>query len=163
MDRRHFYKSGFLGAPGTRVLTADELERLQGELLYMLREVTAAFDRGGLRYTLGGGSVLGALRHRGFIPWDDDIDINMPRADIDRLHERFDELLGDGYVLCSPQRCRKHGMAHIQIKKKGTVYKSFNELNKPDTGLYLDVFPIENTFDSRVLRTIHGVLCLASG
>ena len=65
-------------------LTLDDIKRLQ---LDMLKAVARVCDRHGLRYFLAYGTLLGAVRHGGFIPWDDDIDIILPRPDYDRLVE----------------------------------------------------------------------------
>lgn len=58
---------------------------VQHELLNLLIELDALFEKEGLRYSLCGGTLLGAIRHKGFIPWDDDIDIAMPRPDFERF------------------------------------------------------------------------------
>ena len=64
----------------------------QKQLLGLLREVDALCRRNGLRYVMAGGSLLGAVRNKGFLPWDDDIDIYMPRDDWNRLTELQDQL-----------------------------------------------------------------------
>ncbi len=63
------------------------LQETQQIYLELMKELDAICTENGLRYDLGGGSLLGAVRHKGFIPWDDDIDINMPRPDYERLLE----------------------------------------------------------------------------
>ena len=63
-------------------LTPNEIK---AEELAMLVEFEDLCRREGLRYSLAGGTLLGAVRHKGFIPWDDDIDVSMPRPDFDRL------------------------------------------------------------------------------
>ena len=60
-------------------------KEIKAELLAMLTEFDALCKREGLRYSLAGGTLLGAVRHKGFIPWDDDIDLAMPRPDYERL------------------------------------------------------------------------------
>ncbi|MBQ7678472.1 MAG: LicD family protein [Butyrivibrio sp.] len=163
IDHRHFYKTGFVGAPGTFELSGEELHRVQDALCRMLADVMAACDELHISCTLGGGSVLGCIRHGGFIPWDDDIDLNMTRRDFCLFASQFDRTLGRRYILCGPAGGRRHGMAHYQIKRRGSVYRSFNELNKPDVGLYLDLFLIENTPDNALLRSLHGILCMGFG
>lgn len=63
-------------------LTPNEVK---AEELAMLVEFGDLCKREGLRYSLAGGTLLGAVRHKGFIPWDDDIDVSMPRPDFDSL------------------------------------------------------------------------------
>ncbi len=162
-DRRHFFKTGFRGAPGTFELSKEQLEDLQHALFFMLRDFIEVFEKEGIFYTLSGGSVLGAIRHKGFIPWDDDIDINMPRKDFEKLKRVFEKELGDKYVLCAPEIGENYGMSHVQIKKKGTVYKAFNELKMKNTGIFIDIFVLENTYDHPVKRKFHGYMCLAFG
>ncbi|WP_408072096.1 phosphorylcholine transferase LicD [Butyrivibrio sp. JL13D10] len=162
-DKRHFFKTGFRGAPGTFELNDEQLKRLQQTLIEMLKDFVEVFEQEKIFYTLSGGSVLGAIRHGGFIPWDDDIDINMPRKDFEHLKKVFDEKLSDKYVLCGPEFGRGYGMSHVQIKKKGTTYKAFNELTMEDTGIFIDIFVLENTYDNHFKRKIHGYWCLMLG
>ncbi len=70
-------------------VTGEKLCALQGVLLQMLRDVDSVCSRHGIPYTLGGGSCLGAARHQGFIPWDDDLDINMTREGYRRFAEAY--------------------------------------------------------------------------
>ena len=65
-------------------LSDEEVKNIQIELL---DEFVSVCNELGMYYTLGGGTLLGAIRHKGFIPWDDDIDVLMPRPDYDRLLE----------------------------------------------------------------------------
>lgn len=61
------------------------LKDMQAVCLQLLKEFDVLCKQNGLRYDLGGGTLLGAVRHQGFIPWDDDIDVNMPRPDYERM------------------------------------------------------------------------------
>lgn len=164
-DTRHLYKNGFKNSPGIRYLDGDELKKFQNVLLSILKDFVVVAERNKLMYTLGGGSALGAVRHHGFIPWDDDIDVMMSRKDYNRFRSIFDQELGEEYIFCSPEDGRGHGLAHSQIKKKGTVYRSFNELSKSDEecGIGIDIFVLEIVPDNPILRLLHGTLCLAAG
>ena len=162
-DRRHFFKAAFRGAPGTFELSEAELLSLQGLLKDMLQDLLDVFEREKIFYTLSGGSVLGTIRHGCFIPWDDDIDLNMPRKDFEHLKAVFDRTLGDKYELCAPETCPEHGMTHVQLRKRGTVYRGFNELGKSSAGVPVDIFVLENVSDNALIRRLHGMLCLAAG
>ena len=66
----------------------SELQELQNKEAEILQAIHDACEKLGLRYTLIFGSLLGAVRHKGFIPWDDDVDIYMPREDYDIFMEK---------------------------------------------------------------------------
>ena len=76
-----------------------EADALKVRLLEVFRFAKELFQRHNLRYIGCGGTVLGAVRHKGFIPWDDDIDLYMPRKDYERLLGMKDEFKGSGYEL----------------------------------------------------------------
>ena len=79
------------------------LERLHGQLLGIMRDIDAVCRQHGITYWLDGGTALGARRHGGFIPWDDDVDLGMPREDHERFLQIAPEALGEGYVVSNPR------------------------------------------------------------
>ena len=158
-DRRNILKKGFDSNDKVIKLHDDDLKKMQRILLMMLKDFDAIAKKYGIEYTLSGGSVIGALRHQGFIPWDDDIDINVTRENYEKIKKAFRSYRGNKYKLYLPEEDPGHGMSLPQIKLSDTVYKSFIELSKEDKdcGICLDIFVIENTFDNKLLRTIHGI------
>lgn len=163
IDSHAQFKMKFRKLDNMHTLTDCELKRLQNVELGMFRDFLAVAEKYDIAYSMSGGTALGTVRHKGFIPWDDDIDINLTRKSYKRFKAIFDEELGGKYELWAPELGRNHGLAHVQIKKKGTVYKSFNELSKSDNEIYIDIFIQENVPNNVILRKLHGFLCLAFG
>lgn len=163
-DSRFFQKTAF-DEKKIHMINSRELAELKSVLLKMLSDFINVCEKNGISYSLGGGSVLGAVRHHGMIPWDDDIDVILFRKDYSKFISVFENELSDNYVLCAPQIGNDHGMAQTQIKKKNTIFRSFNELTKADDncGIYIDIFIAENVPDSFALSVIHGIICLAFG
>ena len=98
----------------------SDLRRMQHRMTEMLRVIDAICRRHGLRYWLCSGTLLGAVRHEGYIPWDDDLDIEMMRPDYDRLMEILPRELPEDMALQTPfrnERLRPHFRASRHLHR----------------------------------------------
>ena len=136
----------------------DMLRQLQQVILTIADDIIDFCESHGINYELGGGSVLGALRHQGFIPWDDDIDINMPRSDYDRFFKEFAAAFPDKYSLHSVECTPGYRSWGGKVRLNGTTLKDKEDIYTNDCGVWIDIFPIENTYDNPILRWWHGVI-----
>lgn len=141
-------------------LGEEALRKCQQLLLEIADDITAVCDDNGINYSLSGGTALGAVRHQGMIPWDDDVDLNMFRADIDRFLRAFRERFGDKYWIHTPEETKHYGLLFIRVRLKGTVMRGREDQDTDECGIAVDIFPYENTYDLKALRILHGVLCL---
>lgn len=149
--------------PNLKVLDDSELHQLQGVLFDMLRDFDLFCRRNQIEYSLAGGSMLGAVRHGGFIPWDDDVDLLMSRQDYDRLRDCFEQQMGDEYWLHTPEDTHNYGLGMARVRKKGTLCRSREDVYNDECGVYIDIFIMENTYNFVPLRYIHGFLSLSVG
>ena len=132
--------------------TLDELHQIELEIL---TDFDKLCQENNLTYFLTGGTMLGAVRHKGFIPWDDDIDVGMPRKDYDKFIEIAPKILGEKYLLDCFEYNKKYYLPFAKIKKNNTI---FDEGFYPDgfmhKGIYIDIIPFENVdeinFDLRL-------------
>ena len=135
-------------------LDDEGLKRYQAELLKMISDVFKFFDEHGIQYSLSGGSILGAVRHKGFIPWDDDVDINIPRESYDKLVALFetDQDFSSHYYLQSPKTHPELGLHVSQIRKKGTVARRKYDYAAKECGISIDLYIVEYVFDQTIKR-----------
>ena len=163
VQRRQHFDMSQRDAGGRRpgvVLSAAERGELQQVLLAMLDDVIGVCERRGIRCFLVGGTALGAIRHRGFIPWDDDADIAVFRRDHARLLAALGEERPARYEVQSPEHTAHYPSLITRIRLRGTEAMSREDLWTDHGGVALDVFVIENVFDSAVFRLIQGAMSI---
>lgn len=134
--------------------------KLQTTLLSIYDDVVAVCIKHSLSCYLVGGSALGAVRHHGFIPWDDDFDIAMSRKDYQKFQKVFEQELGDRYILNAPNYSTKVCARFPKVLKKNTVFKQIGGFSDSELqGIFLDIFIIDNVPDNKLLRRIKGMYC----
>lgn len=144
-------------------LSGKKLESLQVVLLQMAREVDAVCAEHRIPYTFGGGSCLGAVRHQDFIPWDDDLDINMTRDGYRRFIDVYESELKDRYWLHDCERTPGYDLAFPRLRLKGTTVRTRDDFDNQECGAYIDIFIIDNAPSNALLRNAHGFISMALG
>lgn len=147
---------------GLHRLTDTETDEIKKVVLEAALDIITICDENEILYMLGGGSALGAVRHKGFIPWDDDIDLNIQRKDIPRLIEAIESRYPDKYYIEAPLYTDGYLSSFIQVHRKNTVFQEYLHQDKTKCGIKIDIFIIENTYNNMLRRVWHG-LCVQAG
>ena len=123
------------------------LSPLQGVILEIYKEVKKIFDRHGLRYYAIGGTCIGAVRHHGFIPWDDDLDVALPDVDFKRFIELAERELPPRYKLLISSDCPHRDSLEAKVYDTETTFIESFEKRDPDSfkGVFIDIFPMCGT------------------
>lgn len=133
----------------------DNLRELQLIELNVLKETLKVFEKNGISYYALGGTMLGAVRHHGFIPWDDDIDIGVPREDYERLSE-ISAQLPTYLKLCSFAGNPDYPYYFSRIEDARILVRS-NRAEKDElTPAWIDVFPLDGMPNNPFFRKLHG-------
>ncbi len=178
-QRRYKVKEGNVVLPDGVELNMNRdnyvyMQLLQGYVMEILLVVDKFCREHNLTYYLGEGTLLGALRHKGFIPWDDDADILMPREDYERFLELAKDGLPEGYQLDSPETNPHHWtiLSQVQLTRKVPYTKKRLEGIALNNGPSLDIFPMDYVPDCRSeelkwrgnkIRILRRVLWIKSG
>lgn len=119
-----------------------ELAEIQRCELDMLKHFIKVCDRYHLRYYLAGGTLLGAIRHKGFIPWDDDIDVLMPRSDYDKLQKLAPEINTERFFLASNELGNLNYPFSKLFDKETLIQKTYDK-DEYEQHLWIDIFPLD--------------------
>ncbi len=125
-------------------LTDDDVIKLHSVLLAMYKDINNSCQKHDIRLIAAGGTALGAIRHQGFIPWDDDMDLFMFREDFEKLNNIFRKELGDRYYLLAPGSEQGANCFLPRIMKKNTTLLGMIDETAPyPHGIYIDINIIE--------------------
>lgn len=120
-------------------INTEEMKKIEFEMLVQFKEFC---EKNNLRYYLCGGTLLGAIRHKGFIPWDDDIDVAMPRPDYNRLLELEKNSISDEIDIVTWKNSKAVFPFIKLVNNKTIVYENVIERKKAG-GVWVDIFPMD--------------------
>ena len=121
------------------------INRFQQVELNVLKEVIKICNRHNLTYFAIGGTCIGAVRHNGFIPWDDDIDIAMPRKDYELFRTKYYRELPKKYKLLDYDNSKSHSFVFSKVHDSTTTMIDKYAIGSPDrfTGAFVDIMPVD--------------------
>ena len=141
-------------------ITEEQREELQNIIYCMYGDILEVSEEEGLTPFLVGGSALGAIRHAGFIPWDDDLDIGFLRNEYERFLDAFERKYSGKYYVNAPGKQNRTRARFTKILKKGTIFRDMISLPEDElNGIFVDVFPLDNVPDNMIHRKIKGIRC----
>ena len=150
------------GDPSAHKISAEDSAHLKRVLLEIALDVQEVCEKHHLHLMLAGGTLLGTIRHHGFIPWDDDLDFCMLRKDYEKLASVFDAELSDKYELRCPNTDHPNNNRFMQILKKGTSYTTvLGDSPVRPNKIYIDIFPMDVAPDSVFFQYLKGYCCNA--
>ena len=140
---------------------AEEIRRIQLIQIELLTEFDRICRKYGLKYNINFGTLIGALRHKGFIPWDDDIDVTMYYEDCDKLYEIMQKELDQSkYFYRCPQTEPYHHIIFNHLEHKGTAYtKAGRDKLKNKIGVFIDIFPMYPAAPNAFIDFFHTRIC----
>lgn len=126
-------------------MNEKDLKKLHELLVMLSEEVKRICNDNGIKYSLTGGSMIGAVRHKGFIPWDDDMDIAMLREDYDKFLKACETQLGPAFEIQTMDNDPNYFIGFAKIILKDTYLVQYcHEKTKQKKGIYVDIFPLDN-------------------
>lgn len=120
------------------------LNKLHDEMLVIYNEIARICEKYDLTYFVVGGTLIGAVVHKGYIPWDDDLDIAMPRDDYDKFIEIYRKENSDRFLLHHSTTDENYWLPFAKLRLKNTIFLEEKRKNvTAPSGIYVDIFPFD--------------------
>ncbi len=134
-----------------------KMDSVQRKLQCVQVEILDVIDRfcreHNISYSLYAGTLLGAVRHQGFIPWDDDLDICMERSEYNRFLDAWNQAHPEGYLLQNKENTPAFTQSFSKIRKEHTTFLQYDwEAGQYHTGIFVDIFPLDRMPDGKLQR-----------
>lgn len=134
----------------------DEIKKIEIEVM---EEIKRICEKHGIKYFLVGGSMLGAVRHKGFIPWDDDLDVGMLREDYEKFRRVAPQELDERYTYQSYRTEKDSHYIFDKIRLKDTFFTTkFSNMFEMENGLFIDILVYDKTAKSPFFQKLHILL-----
>ena len=142
-------------------LTDDELKQVQEVQRELIGEVKRICKKCGIHFNMVGGTMLGAIRHKGYIPWDDDADIGFLRTEYEKFREACKtELNHDKYYMQDLRDTKGYRWGYGKLRRKDTAFVRLGQEFMPyEQGIAIDLMPFDNVPDQKIARKIHFICC----
>lgn len=136
----------------------EKVWKVEQDILDVIHQICTAY---GLRYSLAYGTLIGAMRHGGFIPWDDDIDLVMPREDYEKLLVIWHDVAPEGYILQNTRTDPDFSQNFTKIRKDHTTFLQTEEEREKryHKGIFVDIFPGDRVAPGILSRMVQYVYC----
>lgn len=142
-------------------LDADTLRKLQLTELELLCEVDRICKKAGIHYNIIAGTLLGAVRHAGFIPWDDDADVAMLRPEYERFRKVCrTELDKERFYFQDDRNTKGYRWGYGKLRRKNTQFlREYQEHMPYGQGVFIDIFPLDGVSDHYAVRCFQNFHC----
>lgn len=142
-------------------LSKEELRTLQMIEVEMITEIDRICKKCGIKYCISAGTQLGAIRHGGFIPWDDDADIAFLRPEYEKFRVACEtELDKERFYFQDYRNTPGYRWGYGKLRRKGTEFIRLNQEHMPyEQGVFVDIMPYDNVPDNYIKRKIHNFTC----
>lgn len=142
-------------------LSEEELRQVQLIQLEMLKEVDRICNLAGIHYNIIAGTLLGAVRHKGYIPWDDDADVALLREEYEKFRIACErELDHERFYFQDHRNTPGYRWGYGKLRRKETLFlREYQEHMPYEQGIFIDIFPLDTVSDRKLIRTWQNFHC----
>ena len=157
-----FIEESFLSAETRNdYYISTEMKKVWAIELDLLSKLSEVCKKHNLRFWVCYGTLLGTIRHKGFVPWDDDMDIWLPRKDYDQLCNLSQNEWAEPYFFQTTLNDKDYYSAFARLRNSNTTGILVSKNNKCNNGIYIDIYPIDGLSNNRIIQRIRSFVVKA--